>query len=215
MSEHAKKRVMNEDSGATFGARQGPAFEDAGGPSIAAMTPMMAQYARIKAANPDCLLFYRMGDFFELFFDDAVAGLAGARHSAHQARQAPGRRYPDVRRAGHPLRRISAEAHRLRLPGGNLRAARRPRRGQEARRQVGRQARRHPSGDARHDHRGNAARRGDQQFPHRASRNQATAVRAPASRLLRSTSPRANARSATATRPTCRASWPASPRAKC
>ena len=36
-----------------------------------APTPMMAQYIEIKAANPDCLLFYRMGDFYELFFDDA------------------------------------------------------------------------------------------------------------------------------------------------
>lgn len=34
-------------------------------------TPMMAQYIEIKAANPDCLLFYRMGDFYELFFADA------------------------------------------------------------------------------------------------------------------------------------------------
>lgn len=34
-------------------------------------TPMMQQYLRIKAANPDILLFYRMGDFYELFFDDA------------------------------------------------------------------------------------------------------------------------------------------------
>ena len=34
-------------------------------------TPMMAQYLRIKAAHPDGLLFYRMGDFYELFFDDA------------------------------------------------------------------------------------------------------------------------------------------------
>ena len=33
----------------------------------------MAQYHEIKAANPGCLLFFRMGDFFELFFDDAVA----------------------------------------------------------------------------------------------------------------------------------------------
>jgi DNA mismatch repair protein MutS len=33
---------------------------------------MMAQYQEIKAANPGCLLFYRMGDFYELFFDDAV-----------------------------------------------------------------------------------------------------------------------------------------------
>src|SRR6266478_2754046 len=35
------------------------------------VTPMMEQYIEIKAANPDCLLFYRMGDFYELFFEDA------------------------------------------------------------------------------------------------------------------------------------------------
>ncbi len=34
-------------------------------------TPMMQQYLRIKAEHPDTLLFYRMGDFYELFFDDA------------------------------------------------------------------------------------------------------------------------------------------------
>ena len=34
-------------------------------------TPMMQQYLRIKAAHPDILLFYRMGDFYELFFEDA------------------------------------------------------------------------------------------------------------------------------------------------
>ena len=37
----------------------------------AVITPMMKQYLEIKAANPDCLLFYRMGDFYELFFQDA------------------------------------------------------------------------------------------------------------------------------------------------
>lgn len=37
------------------------------------MTPMMAQYLSIKESHPDCLLFYRMGDFYELFFEDAVA----------------------------------------------------------------------------------------------------------------------------------------------
>lgn len=41
-------------------------------PDIAAATPMMAQYLGIKARYPDCLLFYRMGDFYELFLDDAV-----------------------------------------------------------------------------------------------------------------------------------------------
>ncbi|MDA0996745.1 MAG: DNA mismatch repair protein MutS, partial [Proteobacteria bacterium] len=41
-----------------------------------AMTPMMAQYLAIKRAHPDSMLFYRMGDFYELFFDDAVAASA-------------------------------------------------------------------------------------------------------------------------------------------
>src|ERR687893_987275 len=36
-----------------------------------APTPMMAQYLALKAEASDCLLFYRMGDFFELFFEDA------------------------------------------------------------------------------------------------------------------------------------------------
>ena len=40
--------------------------------SRAAATPMMEQYIEIKAANPDSLLFYRMGDFYELFFEDAL-----------------------------------------------------------------------------------------------------------------------------------------------
>jgi DNA mismatch repair protein MutS len=41
-------------------------------PSGPAHTPMMQQYLRIKAQHPDKLLFYRMGDFYELFFEDAV-----------------------------------------------------------------------------------------------------------------------------------------------
>ena len=36
-------------------------------------TPMMARYLEIKAAHPGALLFYRMGDFYEMFFEDAVA----------------------------------------------------------------------------------------------------------------------------------------------
>ena len=45
------------------------------GPAVTppGVTPSMAQFLEIKAANPDCLLFYRMGDFYELFFEDAVA----------------------------------------------------------------------------------------------------------------------------------------------
>ena len=40
-------------------------------PDVAAHTPMMQQYLRIKAEHPGTLVFYRMGDFYELFFDDA------------------------------------------------------------------------------------------------------------------------------------------------
>ncbi len=39
----------------------------------AKITPMMAQFLEIKRGYPDALLFYRMGDFYELFFDDAIA----------------------------------------------------------------------------------------------------------------------------------------------
>ena len=37
------------------------------------ITPMMVQYLELKAQYADALLFYRMGDFYEMFFDDAVA----------------------------------------------------------------------------------------------------------------------------------------------
>lgn len=43
--------------------------EEAAQPTL---TPMMQQYKTVKEAHPDCLMFYRMGDFYELFFDDAV-----------------------------------------------------------------------------------------------------------------------------------------------
>ncbi|MBN9333618.1 DNA mismatch repair protein MutS [Devosia sp.] len=46
-------------------------FEAPNSAAPAALTPMMAQYFEIKAVNPGYLLFYRMGDFYELFFEDA------------------------------------------------------------------------------------------------------------------------------------------------
>ena len=36
------------------------------------LTPMMLQYVEQKEQWPDCLLFFRLGDFYELFFDDAI-----------------------------------------------------------------------------------------------------------------------------------------------
>ena len=39
--------------------------------STSSVTPMMSQFLKIKSQYTDALLFYRMGDFYELFFDDA------------------------------------------------------------------------------------------------------------------------------------------------
>jgi DNA mismatch repair protein MutS len=49
---------------------------DRWGKRVSNVTPMMAQYLEIKAVHRDALLFYRMGDFYEMFFDDAVAAAA-------------------------------------------------------------------------------------------------------------------------------------------
>src|ERR1700749_4542630 len=58
---------MNEQLDFAPGTAFGPQSE---------ATPMMAQYLEIKAAHADYLLFYRMGDFYELFFEDAVQAAA-------------------------------------------------------------------------------------------------------------------------------------------
>ena len=39
---------------------------------MAEYTPMMQQYLETKSQYPDCILFYRLGDFYEMFFDDAL-----------------------------------------------------------------------------------------------------------------------------------------------
>ena len=57
-------------------------------------TPMMAQYLAIKAVHADCLLFYRMGDFYELFFDDAekasrTLGIALTKRGKHRGEDIP------------------------------------------------------------------------------------------------------------------------------
>ena len=63
-------------------------------PKSDAVTPMMVQYLGLKADYDDCLLFYRMGDFYELFFDDAVkaAGaldIALTKRGKHQGEDIP------------------------------------------------------------------------------------------------------------------------------
>ena len=72
---------------------------------------MMQQYLRIKAEHPDTLVFYRMGDFYELFFDDAQQGAPPARHHAHRAR----RRAPASRSsmAGVPVHAVEGYLAKL------------------------------------------------------------------------------------------------------
>jgi len=51
-----------------------PVNVDSAWPDPAQATPMLAHYLEVKRQHPDCLVFYRMGDFYELFFEDAAAG---------------------------------------------------------------------------------------------------------------------------------------------
>ncbi|MDP4024848.1 DNA mismatch repair protein MutS [Methylobacterium sp. NEAU 140] len=83
----------------------------------AGATPMMAQYIEIKAANPDCLLFYRMGDFYELFFADAetasrALGIVLTKRGRHAGAEIPMCGVP-VERADDYLSRLIALGHRV------------------------------------------------------------------------------------------------------
>ena len=73
-------------------------------------TPAMAQYAEIKVANPDCLLFYRMGDFYELFFDDAVVASAALGITLTKRGKQNGE---DIPLCGVPVRAADEYLHRL------------------------------------------------------------------------------------------------------
>jgi DNA mismatch repair protein MutS len=83
----------------------------------AAATPMMAQYLAIKAAHLDCLLFYRMGDFYELFFADAeiasaALGIVLTKRGKHSGADIPMCGVP-IDRADDYLRRLIQLGHRV------------------------------------------------------------------------------------------------------
>ncbi len=86
--------------------------------SDATVTPMMAQYLDIKAQNPDALLFYRMGDFYEMFFDDAVAAAAALDIALTKRGQHQG---ADIPMCGVPVH--SAEGYLLTLIRKGFRVA--------------------------------------------------------------------------------------------
>jgi DNA mismatch repair protein MutS len=94
------------------GFESGPSAE--GAPRA---TPVMEQYIEIKAANPDCLLFYRMGDFYELFFEDAevaarALGIVLTKRGKHLGRDIPMCGVP-IHRADEYLHRLIALGHRV------------------------------------------------------------------------------------------------------
>src|SRR3984957_19883398 len=81
------------------------------------VTPLMEQYIEIKAANPDCLLFYRMGDFYELFFGDAevasrALGIVLTKRGKHRGQDIPMCGVP-TERADEYLHRLIALGHRV------------------------------------------------------------------------------------------------------
>ena len=79
---------------------------------------MMAQYHMLKAEAPDCLLFYRMGDFFELFFDDARAAAACLDIALTARGEHDGQKVP---MCGVPVH--AADAYLARLIRGGFRVA--------------------------------------------------------------------------------------------
>ncbi|MFL5259632.1 MAG: DNA mismatch repair protein MutS [Hyphomicrobiales bacterium] len=80
-------------------------------------TPLMAQYLEIKAAHPGSLLFYRMGDFYELFFEDAgiaadALGIALTKRGKHRGEDIPMCGVP-VHSADQYLARLIRAGHRV------------------------------------------------------------------------------------------------------
>jgi DNA mismatch repair protein MutS len=85
--------------------------------AVGAATPMMEQFVEIKAANPDCLLFYRMGDFYELFFEDAeiasrALGIVLTKRGKHQGHDIPMCGVP-VHAADDYLQKLIGLGHRV------------------------------------------------------------------------------------------------------
>ena len=79
-------------------------------PEPVATTPMLAHYIETKRSHPDCLLFYRMGDFYELFLDDAVTAAAALDITLTKRGQHAGQ---DVPMCGVPVHAYDAYLSRL------------------------------------------------------------------------------------------------------
>jgi DNA mismatch repair protein MutS len=104
---------MDASQSLSSNERVSPAPADA----VARPSPVMEQYLELKAAHPDCLLFYRMGDFYELFFDDAeiaarALGIVLTKRGKHLGRDIPMCGVP-VHRSDEYLQRLILVGHRV------------------------------------------------------------------------------------------------------
>lgn len=94
-----------------------PVADGVAGAHTVEASPSMAQYLEIKAANPDSLLWYRMGDFYELFFEDAVTasqalGIVLTKRGRHIGQDIPMCGVP-VHRADDYLQRLIKQGYRV------------------------------------------------------------------------------------------------------
>jgi DNA mismatch repair protein MutS len=112
---------MPENARPSKTSRNAPAPETADHHDAAAIpagvTPSMAQFLEIKAANPDSILWYRMGDFYELFFEDAVVasealGIVLTKRGKHLGNDIPMCGVP-IHRADEYLQRLIKRGFRV------------------------------------------------------------------------------------------------------
>src|ERR1044071_954897 len=101
---HGEKKALEASTG------------DAGA-EAARVTPMMEQYFEIKTAHPGSLLFYRMGDFYELFFEDAeiasrALGIVLTKRGKHLGADIPMCGVP-IERSDDYLHKLIAQGHRV------------------------------------------------------------------------------------------------------
>ena len=78
---------------------------------------MMQQYLQTKEEYKDCILFYRLGDFYEMFFEDAKTGFQGTGTDADRKKLRPGGARTDVRRpvscGGGILKQTGSKGHKV------------------------------------------------------------------------------------------------------
>jgi len=110
-------RPQTEQAAPTTAENPQPAAGNIQRRALLEATPSMAQYLEIKAANPDSLLWYRMGDFYELFFEDAVVaaqalGIVLTKRGKHLGEDIPMCGVPVVR-ADEYLQRLIKQGYRV------------------------------------------------------------------------------------------------------